>query len=241
MATRHNWSPHRSGTGCSMALLTALRQAWSALLVLRCVEVLLDPSTYCHAFSLIRSNERATGGMHTQLSGWRKRGVEFKGGSLHDGFGNFGAHLALLCLPYKIQCQEATVTVLTVLAVLAVVAVLVMTATPLKLNPPFPSSWNSVSDNKSQRNDRLGGYFWPISLDISNTTMFRCLISSVPCPVTIEVCKSCVFGCCGKSYLSIYLPLAQICLLIAYSFFQMHSQHVFASQQMIYRAHTILA
>ena len=38
-------------------------------------------------------------------------------------------------LSYKIQDQEATVTVLTVLAVLAVS---VMTATPLKLNPPFP-------------------------------------------------------------------------------------------------------
>ena len=37
-------------------------------------------------------------------------------------------------LSYKIQCQETTVTVLTVLAV---VAVSVVTATPLKLNPPF--------------------------------------------------------------------------------------------------------
>ena len=41
---------------------------------------------------------------------------------------------------YKIQDKEATVTDLTVLAVLAVVAVSVVTATPLKLNPPFPSS-----------------------------------------------------------------------------------------------------
>ena len=40
------------------------------------------------------------------------------------------------CLSYKIQCQEAAVTGLTVLAVLAVVAVSVVTATPLKLNPP---------------------------------------------------------------------------------------------------------
>ena len=38
---------------------------------------------------------------------------------------------------YKTQDKEATVTVLTVLAVLAVS---VVTATPLKLNPPFPSS-----------------------------------------------------------------------------------------------------
>ena len=44
------------------------------------------------------------------------------------------------CLSYRIQHNEATVAVLTVLAVSAVVAVSVMTATPLKLNPPFPSS-----------------------------------------------------------------------------------------------------
>ena len=41
-------------------------------------------------------------------------------------------------LSYKIQHNEATVAVLTVLAVSAVMAVSVMTATPLKLNPPFP-------------------------------------------------------------------------------------------------------
>ena len=41
------------------------------------------------------------------------------------------------CWSYKIQCQETTVTVL---AVWAVVAVSVVTATPLKLNPPFSSS-----------------------------------------------------------------------------------------------------
>ena len=40
-------------------------------------------------------------------------------------------------LSYKIRCQETAVTVLTVLAVSAVMAVSVMTATPLKLNPPF--------------------------------------------------------------------------------------------------------
>ena len=45
--------------------------------------------------------------------------------------------LPSFCLSYKIQYQETTVTVLTVLAV---VAVSVVTATPLKLNPPFPSS-----------------------------------------------------------------------------------------------------
>ena len=39
--------------------------------------------------------------------------------------------------PHKIQDEEATVTVLTVLSVLTVMAVSVMTATQLKLNPPF--------------------------------------------------------------------------------------------------------
>ena len=43
--------------------------------------------------------------------------------------------LPSFCPSYKIQCQETTVTVL---AVSAVVAVPVVTATPLKLNPPFP-------------------------------------------------------------------------------------------------------
>ena len=43
--------------------------------------------------------------------------------------------LPSVCLSYKIQHNDATVAVLTVLAVSAVS---VMTATPLKLNPPFP-------------------------------------------------------------------------------------------------------
>ena len=64
---------------------------------------------------------------------------EFKGGSLHDGFGGFddfggsGDTLPSFCWSYKIQDKEA-------LTVLAVMAVLVVTATPPKLNPPFPSS-----------------------------------------------------------------------------------------------------
>ena len=73
-------------------------------------------------------------------SGSRKRGVGFKGGSLHDGFGGFdsfggsGKHLALLLLLLQIQCQEAAVTVLTVSAV---VAVSVVTATLLNSTPLF--------------------------------------------------------------------------------------------------------
>ena len=77
-------------------------------------------------------------------SGCRKRGVEFKGGSLHDGFGGFDG-LAVLestlpsfCFSYKKKYREAAVKVLMVLAVSAVVAVSVVTAAPLKLNPPFP-------------------------------------------------------------------------------------------------------
>ena len=46
--------------------------------------------------------------------------------------------LPFFCLCYKIQHKEAAVAVLTVLAVSAVMAVSVMTATPLKLNPPLP-------------------------------------------------------------------------------------------------------
>ena len=67
-----------------------------------------------------------------------EKGVEFKGGSLHDSFGAFdgfdgaGEHLALLLRDLQTQHNEATV------AVLAVMAVSVVTATPLKLNPPFP-------------------------------------------------------------------------------------------------------
>ena len=45
----------------------------------------------------------------------RERGVEFKGRSLHDGFGGSGEHLALMSL--VLQDKEATVTALTVLAV----------------------------------------------------------------------------------------------------------------------------
>ena len=72
-----------------------------------------------------------------QDSGSRKREVEYKGGSLHDGFDGFsgsGEHLTSFCLSYEIQHNEATVAVLTVSAVMAVS---VMTATPLKLNPLF--------------------------------------------------------------------------------------------------------
>ena len=75
-----------------------------------------------------------------------EKGVGFKGVSLHGGFGGFDGfggsaeHLALLCLPYEIQHNEATVAVLTVLADSAVVAVSVVTATPLKPNPLVSSS-----------------------------------------------------------------------------------------------------
>ena len=76
-------------------------------------------------------------------SGCRKRGVEFKGGAFMTVFAVLTV-LAVLestllsfCFSCKIQYQEAAVTVLTVLAVSAVVAVLVVTATPLKLKPPF--------------------------------------------------------------------------------------------------------
>ena len=50
----------------------------------------------------VRTENR--GRQHQQVSGCRNRGVEFKGGSLHDGFGGFdslggsGKHLPLLLL-----------------------------------------------------------------------------------------------------------------------------------------------
>ena len=53
-------------------------------------------------------------------------------------------------LSYKLQDQEATMTILTVLAVSAVVAVSVVTATPLKLNPPFPTSWFTNATERKQ-------------------------------------------------------------------------------------------
>ena len=69
-----------------------------------------------------------------------KGGLSLRGVAFMTVFGGLTV-LAVLentlpsfCLSYKIQHQEATVTVLTVLAV---VAVSVVTATPLKLNPPF--------------------------------------------------------------------------------------------------------
>ena len=66
-------------------------------------------------------------------------GVEFKGGGLHDSLAVLTV-LAVLestlrsfSLSYKIQYQEAAVTVLTVSAVGGVVAILVVTDSPLKL------------------------------------------------------------------------------------------------------------
>ena len=58
----------------------------------------------------------------------RKGVLSLMGGSF-GGFGGSGEHLVLL----KIQCPEATVTVLTVSAVVAVL----VAVTPLKLNPLF--------------------------------------------------------------------------------------------------------
>ena len=67
---------------------------------------------------------KVEGGFPALKSGCRKRGVEFKGGSLHDGFDGFGGsgkHLALLLLLLQNEYQET---------VSAVTAVSVMTAIP---------------------------------------------------------------------------------------------------------------
>ena len=69
-----------------------------------------------------------------------EKGVEFKGGSLHDSFGGSGEHLALIPLVLPNTQQKGNrggLTVLAVSVVSVVVAVSVVTATPLKLNPPF--------------------------------------------------------------------------------------------------------
>ena len=74
--------------------------------------------------------------------------------------------LPLFCWSYKIQDKEAAVTVLTVLAVMAVVAVSVVTATPLKLSPPFPSSWACAQMSRHEICPFLCmclQYPWPLS------------------------------------------------------------------------------
>ena len=68
----------------------------------------------------------------------RLRGVAFMTVlAVWTGLAVLESALRSVCLFYKVQRNEAIVAVLTVLAVAAVMAVSVMTATPLKLNPPF--------------------------------------------------------------------------------------------------------
>ena len=82
--------------------------------------------------------------LRSEKSGSRKGGVEFKGVAFMTVLAvltvlaSLESTLPSVCLSYKIQHSEATVAVFTVLAVSAVMAVSVVTATPLKLNPPFP-------------------------------------------------------------------------------------------------------
>ena len=69
----------------------------------------------------------------SEVSNCSQRGVEFEGGSLHDGYGGFdgsGEHLALLLLVLQNKNREATVTVLAVAAVMAVL-VPPLNSTPL--------------------------------------------------------------------------------------------------------------
>ena len=69
-----------------------------------------------------------------------KGGLSLRGLAFKTVLAVLESTLPSFCLLYKIQYQEATVTGLTVLAVSAVMAVSVLTATPLQLNLPFPSS-----------------------------------------------------------------------------------------------------
>ena len=85
-------------------------------------------------------------GSHPQkdlnCSGCRKRGVEFKGDSLPDGFDGSAKHIALLLLLLKIRYKEAAVTVLPFLAVPAV-------STPLNPKPPFFIGNNKPNTKKN--------------------------------------------------------------------------------------------
>ena len=83
-----------------------------------------------------------------------------------------------LSYKYKIQHNEATVAVLTVLAVSAVMAVSVMTATPLKLNPPFPWSWSVRGPYERRRN--LLPKFMPISFFKRVSRFLRCFRKGNP-------------------------------------------------------------
>ena len=82
-----------------------------------------------------------------------EKGVEFKGGILHDGFGCFeglggsGGQLTLLFSCATNAGRRPTMTVMTLLAASEAMAVLVMTATPLELNLPWrqPENRNSLS------------------------------------------------------------------------------------------------
>ena len=65
-------------------------------------------------------------------SGCRERGVEcLRGVAFMTALAVLGAPCPLFDCPTKIQCREATMTILTVLVVSAVMAVSVVTATPL--------------------------------------------------------------------------------------------------------------
>ena len=67
-----------------------------------------------------------------------KGGLSLRGVAFMTVLAALESTLPSFSLSYKIQHTEVTVAVLTVLAVSAVMAVSVVTATPLKLNPPFP-------------------------------------------------------------------------------------------------------
>ena len=67
-----------------------------------------------------------------QFQSVSERGIELRGGRVHEGFGGSESTLPFFYLSYKMQDEVPPVTVL---AISAVMAVLVVTATPLKLNP----------------------------------------------------------------------------------------------------------
>ena len=71
------------------------------------------------------------------IQGDGKGGLSLRGGSLHDGFGGFGKHLALLLLVLQNTVPRGSRDGFDGFGGCGTFDV---TATPLKLNPPFPSS-----------------------------------------------------------------------------------------------------
>ena len=111
---------------------------WNACLLASAIAALQQ------APQLENATFRTNPDVHTLLSGSRKRGVEFKGGSRHDRNrrdrrNRQNRHGCLLALYFVGEAKKGKVLSRT--AKIVKTTKTVMKATPLKLNPPFPWSW----------------------------------------------------------------------------------------------------